>query len=77
MSNAFIPPTALKMLRSEGDVKEKFALQIRAVMRAGEQGELAAWFLLPVSAYLILGKSLYMTKVGIGWNNDCWFRVLT
>ncbi|TDJ26473.1 MAG: AMP-dependent synthetase, partial [Gammaproteobacteria bacterium] len=45
VSNAFIPPTALKMLRSEGSVKEKFALQLRAVMSAGEQlgEELIHW----------------------------------
>ena len=38
-------PTALKMLRSEGSVKEKFALQLRAVMSAGEQlgEELIHW----------------------------------
>ncbi len=45
VSNAFIPPTALKMLRSEGSVKDKFALQLRAVMSAGEQlgEELIHW----------------------------------
>ena len=45
VTNAFIPPTALKMLRSMGNLKKKYSLQLRAVMSAGEQvgEELIHW----------------------------------
>ena len=45
VTNAFIPPTALKMLRSVDNIKEKYSLCLRAVMSAGEQvgEELIHW----------------------------------
>lgn len=45
VSNAFIPPTALKMLRSVESLKDKYAIRLRAVMSAGEQvgEELIHW----------------------------------
>ena len=45
VTNAFIPPTALKMLRSVDGVKKRHALRLRAVMSAGEQvgEELIHW----------------------------------
>ena len=45
VSNAFIPPTALKMLRSVDKLKEKHTVRLRAVMSAGEQvgEELIHW----------------------------------
>jgi len=45
VSNAFIPPTALKMLRTVDDIPQRFDLKLRAVMSAGEAlgEELLAW----------------------------------
>lgn len=45
VSNAFIPPTALKMLRALPDLKSAHDLKLRAVMSAGEQvgEELIHW----------------------------------
>ncbi len=45
VTNAFIPPTALKMLRAVPDIGEKFEFRLRAVMSAGEQvgEELLHW----------------------------------
>jgi acetyl-CoA synthetase len=45
VSNAFIPPTALKMLRALPDLKAKYDLKLRAIMSAGEQvgEELIHW----------------------------------
>jgi len=45
VTNAFIPPTALKMLRSIANLKQQYSLQLRAVMSAGEQlgEELIHW----------------------------------
>ncbi len=46
VSNAFIPPTALKMIRQVGDdVRQRFKLRLRAVMSAGEAvgAELYHW----------------------------------
>jgi len=45
VTNAFIPPTALKMLRSIANIKQQYSLQLRAVMSAGEQlgEELIHW----------------------------------
>ncbi|MCP3687218.1 MAG: AMP-binding protein, partial [Gammaproteobacteria bacterium] len=45
VTNTFIPPTALKMLRSVGDIKNNYTLHLRAVMSAGEQvgDELIHW----------------------------------
>jgi len=45
VTNAFIPPTALKMLRSVDDIKTKHSIHLRAVMSAGEQvgEELIHW----------------------------------
>ena len=45
VSNAFIPPTALKMLRAVPDLKQRYGLRLRAVMSAGEQvgEELIHW----------------------------------
>ena len=37
VTNAFIPPTALKMLRTIPNIKARYQLQLRAVMSAGEQ----------------------------------------
>lgn len=37
VTNAFIPPTALKMFRSIGNLKQQYSVQLRAVMSAGEQ----------------------------------------
>ena len=37
VTNAFIPPTALKMLRSVSNIKERYQIKLRAVMSAGEQ----------------------------------------
>ncbi len=37
VTNAFIPPTALKMLRSIGNLKQQYSVQLRALMSAGEQ----------------------------------------
>ena len=43
--NAFIPPTALRMLRAVQRPRERFALEMRSVMSAGEAlgAETAAW----------------------------------
>jgi len=45
VTNAFIPPTALKMIRQIRDIPEKFELKLRAIMSAGEQvgDELIGW----------------------------------
>jgi len=45
VTNAFIPPTALKMLRAVADAKTAYALSLRAIMSAGEQvgEELIYW----------------------------------
>ena len=45
VSNAFIPPTALKMLRAVPDLRERYDLRLRAIMSAGEQvgEELIHW----------------------------------
>jgi len=45
VTNAFIPPTALKMIRVLPDVKSNFKLRLRAIMSAGEQvgEELIHW----------------------------------
>ncbi len=45
VTNAFIPPTALKMLRSVSNIKDNYAIRLRAVMSAGEQvgEELIHW----------------------------------
>ncbi len=45
VSNAFIPPTALKMLRALPDLRQRYDLQLRAIMSAGEQvgEELIHW----------------------------------
>jgi acetyl-CoA synthetase len=45
VTNAFIPPTALKMLRSIDAQKQKYSVQLRAIMSAGEQvgEELIHW----------------------------------
>ncbi|MDH3218272.1 MAG: AMP-binding protein [Gammaproteobacteria bacterium] len=45
VTNAFIPPTALKMLRALPDIGGRFDLRLRAVMSAGEQvgEELIHW----------------------------------
>jgi len=45
VTNAFIPPTALKMLRSVDDLKNRHQICLRAVMSAGEQvgEELIHW----------------------------------
>jgi acetyl-CoA synthetase len=45
VTNAFIPPTALKMLRSVVNIKKQYSLKLRAVMSAGEQlgEELIHW----------------------------------
>jgi len=45
VTNAFIPPTALKMLRSVPDINNNYAIHLRAVMSAGEQvgEELIHW----------------------------------
>ncbi len=45
VTNAFIPPTALRMLRSIPNIKERYAIKLRAVMSAGEQvgAELIHW----------------------------------
>jgi len=45
VTNAFIPPTALKMLRSVDGIKDKYSFNLRAVMSAGEQvgEELIHW----------------------------------
>ena len=45
VTNAFIPPTALKMLRALPDIRASHALRLRAVMSAGEQvgEELIHW----------------------------------
>ncbi len=45
VTNAFFPPTALKMLRALPDLKSSFDLKLRAVMSAGEQvgEELIHW----------------------------------
>jgi acetyl-CoA synthetase len=45
VTNAFIPPTALKMIRQIRDIPETFELKLRAIMSAGEQvgEELIAW----------------------------------
>ncbi len=37
VSNAFIPPTALKMLRALPELKSAYDLKLRAIMSAGEQ----------------------------------------
>lgn len=43
--NAFIPPTALKMLRQEGEIRARFGVELRSVMSAGEAlgAELFHW----------------------------------
>jgi acetyl-CoA synthetase len=43
--NAFIPPTALKMMRQLGDLRQRFGVELRSVMSAGEQmgAELLDW----------------------------------
>ena len=43
--NAFIPPTALKMIRQQGDVRARFGLALRTIMSAGESvgAELYHW----------------------------------
>ena len=45
VTKAFIPPTALKMMRSVENIKDRFAIRLRAVMSAGEQvgEELIHW----------------------------------
>lgn len=45
ISNAFIPPTALKMLRSVTGLRQKTGVKLRAIMSAGEQvgEELIHW----------------------------------
>ncbi len=45
VSNAFIPPTALKMLRALPDLGQRYDLRLRAIMSAGEQvgEELLHW----------------------------------
>ena len=45
VTNAFIPPTALKMLRSINNLKQQYSIKLRAVMSAGEQlgEELIHW----------------------------------
>ncbi|NCF37537.1 MAG: AMP-binding protein [Gammaproteobacteria bacterium] len=45
VTNAFIPPTALKMLRALPDLKSAYDLKLRAIMSAGEQvgEELIHW----------------------------------
>jgi acetyl-CoA synthetase len=45
VTNAFIPPTALKMLRALPDLRSSYDLRLRAVMSAGEQvgEELIHW----------------------------------
>ncbi len=45
VTNAFIPPTALKMMRQLRDIPGRFELKLRAVMSAGEQvgEELIEW----------------------------------
>jgi len=45
VTNAFIPPTALKMLRVLPDIKSSYDLKLRAIMSAGEQvgEELIHW----------------------------------
>ncbi len=45
VTNTFIPPTALKMLRSIPNIRERYQLKLRAVMSAGEQvgAELIHW----------------------------------
>lgn len=45
VTNAFIPPTALKMLRALPDLKSAYDLHLRAIMSAGEQvgEELIHW----------------------------------
>ncbi len=45
VSNAFIPPTALKMLRAVPDLQQQYGLRLRAIMSAGEQvgEELIHW----------------------------------
>ena len=45
VTNAFIPPTALKMLRALPDIKSRYKLKLRAIMSAGEQvgEELIHW----------------------------------
>jgi acetyl-CoA synthetase len=45
VTNAFIPPTALKMLRMLPDLKSHYDLKLRAIMSAGEQvgEELIYW----------------------------------
>jgi acetyl-CoA synthetase len=34
--NAFIPPTALKMMRQVGDIRGRYGVQLRSIMSAGE-----------------------------------------
>ena len=45
VTNAFIPPTALRMLRSIPDIRQRYEIKLRAVMSAGEQlgAELLHW----------------------------------
>ncbi len=43
--NAFIPPTALKMMRQLGDIRARFKVELRSIMSAGEAvgAELYHW----------------------------------
>lgn len=43
--NAFIPPTALKMMRQVGDIRARFKVELRSIMSAGEAvgAELYHW----------------------------------
>ncbi|MFT5217968.1 MAG: acetyl-CoA synthetase [Gammaproteobacteria bacterium] len=45
VTNAFIPPTALKMIRAVPNIKTRFKFKLRAIMSAGEQvgEELIHW----------------------------------
>ncbi|MFQ5993833.1 MAG: acyl-CoA synthetase [Acidiferrobacterales bacterium] len=45
VTNAFVPPTALKMIRQIGDVRGRFRLKLRGIMSAGEAvgAELYDW----------------------------------
>ena len=45
VTNSFIPPTALKMIRSVENIKSGYDLHLRAIMSAGEQvgEELIHW----------------------------------
>ena len=43
VKNAFIPPTALKLLRQMGDVKDRYDLHLRSIMSAGETLGAEVW----------------------------------